>query len=135
MLDSMTLLAALTVTLLWDAAVDLDLYVTDPAGETVYYANARSRSGGALERDARCAGRAGGEQVERTRWTNAPAGRYRVGVDFPEACEEKAPPEVPYRLVIDANGRRQEVRGRAKLAERDARAFELTLPLPEEGSR
>lgn len=130
----MSLLAALTVTLFWDAAVDLDLYVTDPAQETVYYANARSRSGGALERDARCAGRAPGEQVERTRWTNAPAGRYRVGVDYPEGCDEKGPRDVPYRLVIESNGRREEVRGRARLAEREARAFEFTLPPTEEGS-
>jgi hypothetical protein len=30
---------ALRVTLAWDAPVDLDLYVTTPRGETVYYAN------------------------------------------------------------------------------------------------
>jgi uncharacterized protein YfaP (DUF2135 family) len=131
----MSLLAALTVTLLWDTAVDLDLYVTDPAQETVYYANPRSRSGGALERDTRCAGRAAGEQVERARWTDPPPGRYRVGVDFPEGCDEKGPGEVPYRLVIESNGQREEVRGRAKLAEREARSFEFTLPRPQEGSR
>jgi len=130
-----SLLAALTVTLLWDAAVDLDLYVTDPALESVYYANARARSGGTLEKDVRCAERTRGEQAERIRWTAAPAGRYRIGVDFPEACEEKAPHEVTYRLLIEADGRREEVRGRARLNERDARAFEFTLPLPKEGPR
>jgi hypothetical protein len=130
----MSVVAALTVTLLWEAAVDLDLYVTDPALETVYYANAHARSGGVLERDARCRGRTGGEQTERARWTTPPAGRYRVGVDFPEACEERGPREVPYRLVIEVDGRREEVRGRARRAERDARAFEFSLPLPREGA-
>src|SRR5687767_8083414 len=50
----------LRVTLLWSEPVDLDLYVTDPARETVYFGNGASRSGGRLERDTRCAeGRAG----------------------------------------------------------------------------
>ena len=130
----MSLLAALAVTLVWDAPVDLDLYVTDPGLETVYYANARARSGGRLERDARCADQASGERSEATRWPAPPAGRYRVGVDFPETCAERAPHDVSYRLVIEVDGRREEVRGRAKLAERDTQAFEFTLPLPKEGS-
>jgi len=92
-------------------------------------------SGGTLEKDVRCAERTRGEQAERIRWTAAPAGRYRIGVDFPEGCEEKAPHEVTYRLLIEADGRREEVRGRARLNERDARAFEFTLPLPKEGPR
>jgi hypothetical protein len=131
----MSLVAALTVTLLWDAAVDLDLYVTDPALETVYYANSHARSGGVLEKDVRCADGSRGEQVERARWTAAPPGRYRVGVDFPETCADKAPREVPYRLMIEVDGRQEEVRGRARLDERDARAFEFTVPAPKEGSR
>lgn len=130
----MSLLAALTVSLLWDAPVDLDLYVTEPGLETVYYANARARSGGVLEKDARCADHVPGERAERARWPSPAPGRYRVGVDFPETCGEKGPPEVPYRLVIEVDGRREEIRGRAKLAERDAQASEFTLPLPKEGS-
>jgi len=97
----------LVVTLAWSAPVDLDLYVTEPGLETVYYANPRSRGGGALERDARCADAAGGPREERIRWTAPPAGRYRVGVDYPEACA-RAGREVDYRLVIEANGRRAE---------------------------
>src|SRR6058998_2910370 len=38
------------VVLLWAAPVDLDLYVTDPGLETVYFANTPSGSGGKLVR-------------------------------------------------------------------------------------
>ena len=131
----MSLLAALTVTLVWDAAVDLDLYVTDPGLESVYYANPHARSGGALEKDARCADGGRGERMERALWTAAPAGRYRIGVDYPETCQDEAPKEVPYRLVIEIDGQREEVRGRARLNDRDARAFEFSVPTSKEGSR
>jgi len=118
--------ARVTVTLGWTAPADLDLYVTDPALETVYFANPRTASGGVLERDARCADRQPGEQTERTHWTDPPPGRYRVGVDFPEACGTRAT-EVPYRVVVEVDGRRQEVTGRARRAERQPLVLEFTV--------
>ena len=118
-----------TVTLRWTAAVDLDLYVTDPALETVYFANPRTASGGILERDARCAGREAGEQVERARWTSPPAGRYRVGVDFLETCGG-ASEEVPYTLLVEVDGVRQELTGRARLAERQPLVLEFRVAAP-----
>src|SRR5262245_1845234 len=36
------------------AEADLDLYVTDPLQETVYFANSPTRRGGRLEQDLRC---------------------------------------------------------------------------------
>jgi hypothetical protein len=116
----------LVVTLAWSAPVDLDLYVTDPGLETVYFANPRARSGGILERDARCADGAAASREERVRWTAPPPGRYRIGVDYIEPCG-RAARDVPYRLVVDANGRRVERTGRARLAERDSRVFEATV--------
>jgi hypothetical protein len=117
----------LTVTLRWTAPVDLDLYVTDPALETVYFANPRTASGGVLERDARCAERQPGEQVERARWTDPPPGRYRVGVDFLEACGMRLN-EVAWALTVEGGGRRREIAGRARLAEREPRVLEFTVP-------
>ena len=116
----------LVVILVWTAPVDLDLYVTDPGLETVYYANPQSRSGGVLERDARCADGTEGTREERIRWTAPPAGRYRVGVDYPEACAH-AGRTVDYRLVVEANGRREETTLVVRRAARDPRVLELTV--------
>ena len=118
--------AGVTVTLRWDAPVDLDLYVTDPVLETVYYANPRSASGGVLEADARCAGRPPGTQEERVRWTKPPSGRYRVGVDFPEACGARVD-EAVWAMTVDVDGRRQETTGRAHLAERRPAVLEFDV--------
>ncbi|HLY37803.1 MAG TPA: hypothetical protein VKU61_07195 [Candidatus Binatia bacterium] len=116
-----------TVTLRWSAAVDLDLYVTDPSLETVYFGNPRTASGGRIERDARCADGATGEHVERARWERPPPGRYRVAVDFIERCAGRDD-EAAYELTVDVDGRRIDVPGRARLGVRDARVLEFAVP-------
>jgi hypothetical protein len=113
----------LTVTLAWEAPVDLDLYVTDPAWVTVYYARRDEH----LSADARCAGTAPSARAERARWTAPPAGRYRVGVDFPEACAADVD-EVSYRLLVDLRGVRQERTGTARLGDRQPVALEFDVP-------
>jgi hypothetical protein len=120
----------LTVTLHWTAPADLDLYVTDPVLETVYFANPRTRSGGVLERDARCTERTG-DYVERARWTAPPLGRYRVGVDFITACS--AADDAAYSLTVDVNGVRQAVAGRAHLSVREPAVLEFIVAAPPAG--
>jgi hypothetical protein len=80
---------SLSVHLAFAGDVDLDLYVTDPAQETVYFANSPSRSGGRLAADLQCEEpplRPSDERVERVRYGTPAPGRYRVSVDYPRGC-------------------------------------------------
>jgi hypothetical protein len=91
----------LSVQLVWDAPVDLDLYLTDPSWETVYFGNNPSRSGARLVRDVRCADArrppAGGF-VELAHAATPSPGPYRIGVDFIDACEAEMQ-SVRFRVV------------------------------------
>ena len=75
---------ALLVQLMFDSDVDLDLYVTGPMLETVYFANHKSKSGGEISDDVRCDTE--GERLESVSFPAPMSGRYRVGVDFPARC-------------------------------------------------
>ena len=114
---------ALRVTLVWDVPVDLDLYVTDPTMETVYYANKRSASGGVLEKDAGCNA---DPRREVTTWKTALPGRYRVSLDFPDRCG-RDDGEVGYRILVDVDGRRQEKTGTLRLARFLYQGFEFDV--------
>jgi hypothetical protein len=100
------------VRLAFEPVADLDLYVSDPLEETVYYANTPVRSGGALGADRRCG--EPGERVESVRFPAPLAGRYRVGVDFPQRCEGEER-VVPWAISIEAHGERRLLRGLAAL--------------------
>ncbi len=118
---------ALRVWLTWNAPVDLDLYLTDPTWETLYFANNPTRGGGRLERDARCdTVTASAIAVEGARVTEPAAGRYRVGVDFIDACGSGAQ-RVPFRVVVGLDGVRREVTGSAKPKEFQVIVLEFEL--------
>jgi hypothetical protein len=103
---------ALHVILTWAAPVDLDLYLTDPAGETLYFANNPTRAGARLEQDARCGATPPGSLVEAVRMDAPVAGRYRVGVDFIDRCGSRLA-AVPFRVAVDHGPMRREVDGTA----------------------
>ena len=66
------------VTLTWDNSSDLDLWVTDPSGERIYYGHRTSASGGYLDYDD-----TNGFGPENVFWeTSAPAGIYVVEIDY-----------------------------------------------------
>ncbi len=101
----------LNVFLTWSAPVDLDLYVTDPTQETVYFGNNPSRTGGQLLRDARCGDvREGGPFLEQARVSAPKIGRYRVGVDFIDRCAAPRQP-VSFRIVALLGGAQREITG------------------------
>jgi uncharacterized protein YfaP (DUF2135 family) len=65
--------------------VDLDLYVTDPAGSTVWYNQTTVASGGTLDRDNACGNYENG-RPENIFWSTAPTGQYIVVVKWFSGC-------------------------------------------------
>ena len=84
------------VTLTWDNEADLDLWVTDPAGERIGFSNPTSSSGGRLDVDD-----TDGFGPENIFWpTNqAPPGTYRVEVHYYDG-----PAPIGYSVLISAVG-------------------------------
>ncbi len=80
--------AGLLVRLAFEGTADLDLFVTDPAQESVYFANSPTRSGGTLIEDQRCDNSS--PRIEVVHFANPLRGRYRVGVDFHSRCQHAA---------------------------------------------
>lgn len=83
---------AIQITLAWNSGADLDLYVTDPAGETLFY-NEQSRhvaSGGHLDHDARgdCRTEQAHTRIENAYWPGprVPSGEYKVALDYWGPC-------------------------------------------------
>lgn len=109
------------VHLVWAGPADLDLLVTDPSGRTYSV----EHPGDVIAGDAGCE-RAGGVAVETASWTAPPPGRYRIGVDFPQACA--ATDGVPYRVVVDVAGARRVVDGTATPLQRTPNAVEFVVP-------
>ena len=106
--DAPPAIGAVRVRLVFPARADLDLFVTDPTQETVYFANSPSRSGGWLDRDRRCPDPA--PRVETVVFPNARPGRYRVGVDYPRPCGEPGS-EVSFVVAVEGSGPAETRRG------------------------
>jgi hypothetical protein len=89
------------VTLHMSEPTDLDLYVDDPSGGTIYYANRDTPSSGHLDLDANAAcGSNVGVDTEHIYFASgmAPAGKYAVRVAHYMSCIDGRP--VDYRLTI-----------------------------------
>ncbi len=91
------------VRLAFGEEADLDLYVTDPLLDTVYFARHESGTGGIIEADVRCD--TPGPRIEEVRFIDPWPGRYRVGVDHPRRCDgEQSPAPAAYAVTVHANG-------------------------------
>ncbi len=129
----------LVVRLAFGANADLDLFVTDPGQEAVYFANSPSRRGGELVVDRRCGDPA--PRVEVVHYSSPMAGRYRVGVDFPEVCDDQPSASDPesaslkagreseelYVVRVEVDGRVLERVGRILLGEFEVVALEFDV--------
>lgn len=88
-----------TVSLLWNTTDDIDLHVTSPLGDTVYYGNKQSYSGGELDVD-RQVDTFVSHPVENIYWDNPPRGTYTVRVNmFTKRSTGNVPIQV--RVVIN----------------------------------
>lgn len=124
--------AGLLIQLAFGVEADLDLYVTGPLLETVYFANHESKSGGSISDDVRCDGQP--FRIEEVRFDAPTPGRYRVGVDHPEQCNGNNDPAA-YVISVLHNGMRQEKRGFVSLRQFDVIVLEFDVAALEvEGS-
>jgi hypothetical protein len=83
------------ITVAWDSGADIDLYVTDPSGETIYYNEKHDHSSlaGRLDHNARgdCRREQKHSRVENAFWPDpAPLGSYRVELHYFGPCEKSA---------------------------------------------
>jgi hypothetical protein len=82
------------ITLHWNTGADIDMYVTDPMNETIYYGDTTSSSGGVLDQDARgnCRTDQPNPTIENVYWNapNPPSGSYRVQLHYWGECNSGA---------------------------------------------
>lgn len=78
----------LLVVLEWKSPVDLDLFVTGPDGETIYFGNRTARSGHKMDKESDCHSKVLPEGIYRETASIPVAmpGRYRVSVDYILDC-------------------------------------------------
>jgi uncharacterized protein YfaP (DUF2135 family) len=91
-------------TLTWSTNDDLDLWVTDPIGEVIYFSHKNSFSGGQLDVDANAGcNNVTPSPVENIFWprNGAPGGPYRVEVQYYRQCESRDPISYHVRLLVD----------------------------------
>jgi hypothetical protein len=91
------------VTVAWQSSSDIDLHVTDPNNEEVYYGHRNSVSGAVLDRDANAACNQSPPTVENVYWGTQPmSGQYRIRVVAYDMCGS---PSTPATVSISVGGR------------------------------
>ncbi len=97
---------AIQITMKWDTGADIDLYVTDPAGETIYYNQKyrRSSSGGFMDHDARgdCRPEQDNPRIENAFWSNPepPGGEYRIELHYFGPCGDHGPTRTTISIAV-----------------------------------
>jgi hypothetical protein len=91
------------VSVAWDAPTDVDLHVTDPANEEIYFANTTSASGGELDLDSNAACSIDNINNENITWpvNGAPNGTYTVELVYWSACTQA---QTNYTVTVFVRG-------------------------------
>jgi hypothetical protein len=94
------------ITVGWNSGADIDLYVTDPSGSTLYYNEQHDRSpiGGHLDHNARgdCRREQHNSRIENAYWpAPAHAGKYRVALHYFSPCDKGASTEATLSVAVD----------------------------------
>ena len=96
---------AVTATLRWAGAADLNLFVRDPLGRTISWSDPSSPSGGILQIDSNTGCQTpGAEPVEHVYWPDSSlvAGDYEVWVWYQNGCGRED--TVAFSLTVNVNG-------------------------------
>ncbi|MEP7325984.1 MAG: hypothetical protein ABI836_08555 [Gemmatimonadota bacterium] len=96
------------VSVAWDAPTDVDLHVTDPSGEEIYFAHKTSASGGNLDLDSNAACTIDHVNNENVVWPvgSAPTGTYSVDLVYWSACSQ---PQSNYTVTVVVAGQQPQV--------------------------
>lgn len=70
----------------WTTQVDMDLWVTEPGGNRIWYQNPSSPSGGQLDVDVQCSGNGGLENIVWTSGDHPVDGTYQYKVNEYQQC-------------------------------------------------
>lgn len=89
------------VTLTWNNAADLDLYVREPAGDVLYYAERVSPTGGILDVDSNYPCGTTPNSVENAFWGTAPSGTYEVYIRQYDDCDAE---DAEWTLTVRVDG-------------------------------
>lgn len=103
------------VLLSWNNYNDLDLIVTDPTGETVWFKNRRVSSGGQLEIDMNVEYPDSKTPIENIYWPSGGAinGTYNVYLLYYKQHENKA--ENPFKITVKHGSKTDEYTGTARI--------------------
>jgi hypothetical protein len=94
------------VTVNWNTGADIDLYVTDPSGATLFYnqEHKRSKIGGHLDHDARgnCRKEQQNPRIENAYWPSpARSGPYRIELHYFSPCGVATTTQATLTVVVD----------------------------------
>jgi len=96
------------VSVAWDSPTDVDLRVTDPFDEEVYFGNLQAASGGFLDLDSNPACNIDGINNENIVWPSgqAPTGAYKVRLDYWDDCGQA---ETNWVVTIQSAGQSPQI--------------------------